>query len=42
MALVNSSWPSVVDALLALGFTRVSLDPEGYRRGSLLAVPRAG
>jgi uncharacterized protein len=41
-ALVTSSWPSVVETLLALGFTQVSLDPDGYRRGSLLAVPGAG
>lgn len=41
MALVNSRWPTVVDTLLALGFSRVDLDPDGYRRGSLLAAPRA-
>ena len=41
MVLLNSRWPAVVDALLALGFGRVDLDPEGYRRGSLLAASRA-
>ncbi len=41
MVLLNSRWPAVVDTLLALGFGRVDLDPEGYRRGSLLAVSRA-
>ncbi len=38
MALVNSCWPSVVETLSALGFVRVDLDPDGYRRGSLLSV----
>ena len=41
MVLLNSRWPAVVDTLSALGFSRVDLDPEGYRRGSLLAEPRA-
>jgi uncharacterized protein len=41
MVLLNSRWSAVVDTLLALGFGRVDLDPEGYRRGSLLAEPRA-
>jgi len=40
MVLVDSLWPSVVETLLALGFSRVHLDPEGYRRGSLLSVSR--
>lgn len=41
MVLLHSRWPVVVDTLLGLGFSRVDLDPEGYRRGSLLALPRA-
>lgn len=40
MVLLHSRWSSVVDTLLALGFSEVDLDPEGYRRGSLLSSPR--
>lgn len=36
VALVRRERASVTDRLLALGFGRVTLDPAGYRRGSLL------
>lgn len=33
---VDARWPSVVEALAAIGFRDVRRDPRGYRRGSLL------
>ncbi len=42
--LVRQHWATVETRLLALGFDRVVLEPEGYRRGALLhdlAVTRA-
>ena len=35
---VQRSWPSLVVQLQAVGFGAVTLDPRGYRRGSLLHV----
>jgi uncharacterized protein len=31
-------WPAIEAAFLELGFSRVELDPNGYRRGGLLAL----
>ena len=39
---VADRWPTVAAHLTALGFQEVALDPQGYRRGSLLAEPLAG
>ena len=38
MERVRSSWPAVEAAFLDLGFGAVELDPNGYRRGGLLAL----
>lgn len=35
---LRAVWPTVEPALRALGFDAVELDPNGYRRGALLAV----
>jgi uncharacterized protein len=35
---LQACWDRVVARLIALGFSRVDLDPRGYRRGSMLAV----
>jgi uncharacterized protein len=35
---LQACWDQVVTRLIALGFSRVDLDPRGYRRGSMLAV----
>jgi pyridinium-3,5-biscarboxylic acid mononucleotide sulfurtransferase len=40
MELVQGEWDSVVTAFSGLGFTAVELDPQGYRRGGLLAIAR--
>ena len=39
VAAVEAAWASVVAQFRALGFGQVSLDPRGYRRGSLLTLP---
>ncbi|HKU60240.1 MAG TPA: ATP-dependent sacrificial sulfur transferase LarE [Gemmatimonadales bacterium] len=41
---LRERWDEVVQTFGALGFDRVELDPEGYRRGGLLALvpPAAG
>ena len=39
---VAERWSAVTEHLISLGFGAVALDPQGYRRGSLLAEPRAG
>jgi len=41
---LRERWDDVVRTFGALGFDRVELDPEGYRRGGLLALvpPAAG
>jgi pyridinium-3,5-biscarboxylic acid mononucleotide sulfurtransferase len=38
MERVRHSWAAIEDAFLALGFSAVELDPQGYRRGGLLAL----
>jgi pyridinium-3,5-biscarboxylic acid mononucleotide sulfurtransferase len=38
MALLRAQWPRVVAELVNLGFTKVELDPAGYRRGALLTI----
>jgi uncharacterized protein len=38
MERVRLSWPAVEAAFFELGFSRVELDPNGYRRGGLLAL----
>jgi uncharacterized protein len=35
---LRRSWPEVERRFAALGFDRVELDPEGYRRGRLLTL----
>lgn len=40
-ALLRERWGAISDQLLQLGFSRVELDPRGYRRGSLLALNAA-
>lgn len=35
---VKAQWTAIRAALLELGFAEVELDPEGYRRGGLLAI----
>jgi uncharacterized protein len=35
---VRAQWTAIDAALLELGFAEVELDPEGYRRGGLLAI----
>ena len=35
---VRGNWPRVEARFQALGFSRVELDPEGYRRGRLLSL----
>jgi PP-loop superfamily ATP-utilizing enzyme len=41
---LRERWDEVERTFGALGFDRVELDPEGYRRGGLLALvpPAAG
>lgn len=39
MALVQSRWPEIEARLRGVGFDTVALDPQGYRRGSLLSLP---
>jgi uncharacterized protein len=42
MGLVEAHWGSVERVFTSLGFAAVELDPNGYRRGGLLAIaPRA-
>jgi uncharacterized protein len=42
MGRVRSSWETIEAAFASLGFSTVELDPNGYRRGGLLAIaPRA-
>lgn len=42
LARVRGQWEAIAGTLSALGFETVELDPEGYRRGGLLAIaPRA-
>jgi uncharacterized protein len=41
MATVRDGIARIAESLLALGFARITLDPDGYRRGSLLADRRA-
>ena len=36
--LLRDRWSEVETVMLGLGFERVELDPEGYRRGRLLAL----
>jgi uncharacterized protein len=38
MALVRANWEAVGTVFHNLGFTTVELDPDGYRRGGLLAI----
>ena len=38
MAIARRYWASIVSAFGGLGFTTVDLDPNGYRRGSLLSA----
>ena len=40
LPLARSQWPGIEARLLELGFTAAALDPEGYRRGGLLALAR--
>jgi uncharacterized protein len=40
MGVVRAAWPVVETRFAALGFERVELDPEGYRRGGLLTLAR--
>lgn len=41
--LVEQSWPAIEEHLRTLGFARVTLDGQGYRRGALLpALPVLG
>jgi uncharacterized protein len=35
---VRAQWTAIDAALLELGFAEVELDPQGYRRGGLLAI----
>jgi uncharacterized protein len=35
---VRGAWEDLVPVFIGLGFSAVDLDPQGYRRGSLLAV----
>jgi uncharacterized protein len=41
MTVVREAWPLVETRFAGLGFERVELDPEGYRRGGLLTLVRA-
>lgn len=41
MPVVREVWPAVATRFAALGFERVELDPDGYRRGGLLTLVRA-
>ena len=38
MDLIRANWPAVDHTFSDLGFAAVELDPEGYRRGGLLAL----
>jgi uncharacterized protein len=38
MERVRRSWVAVEAAFLELGFSSIELDPNGYRRGGLLAL----
>ncbi|MBA3522726.1 MAG: hypothetical protein H0T90_09525 [Gemmatimonadales bacterium] len=38
MGLVRAEWHEVLPFFLNLGFLTVELDPQGYRRGGLLAM----
>jgi pyridinium-3,5-biscarboxylic acid mononucleotide sulfurtransferase len=38
---VRAQWTAISAALLELGFAEVELDPQGYRRGGLLAIASA-
>jgi uncharacterized protein len=38
---VKAQWMAIRPALLDLGFAEVELDPQGYRRGGLLAIASA-
>jgi len=38
MTLVRQAWPLVETRFHSLGFARVELDPQGYRRGGLLSL----
>jgi hypothetical protein len=38
---VRANWDTIGAAFTGLGFTLVELDPNGYRRGGLLALARA-
>lgn len=40
MGLVQSNWEAVGAVFTDLGFVTVELDPDGYRRGGLLAITR--
>jgi PP-loop superfamily ATP-utilizing enzyme len=40
MRLVQASWEAVDAVFTDLGFVAVELDPNGYRRGGLLAITR--
>ena len=40
MGLVEANWEAVGAVFRGLGFATVELDPEGYRRGGLLAIAR--
>jgi uncharacterized protein len=37
MAIARRYWTSIVTTFSGFGFTAVALDPDGYRRGSLLS-----
>jgi uncharacterized protein len=39
---VRGTWPEIEDRFRSLGFSRVELDPEGYRRGRLLSLAADG
>jgi pyridinium-3,5-biscarboxylic acid mononucleotide sulfurtransferase len=41
MDILRRQWDSVTQVFVALGFTTVELDPQGYRRGGLLSLARA-
>jgi uncharacterized protein len=38
LPLARAQWAGIRARLLELGFAEVELDPEGYRRGGLLAL----
>jgi hypothetical protein len=38
LPVAREHWPSIHARLLELGFAAAELDPDGYRRGGLLAL----